>query len=274
MTGLIYLVIIALWAAVLIPVWLRRHDQISEVRSTARFNSAMKSLGSRPEYAYAFDVEYPAARSAEPEAHVMRPTTRPSYEPARPAVRAFDDREEARRAAAVRRATVLGILTLMLAGVLALALLSTVPRWAPILAAVPVVGFVLATAMTASNRTASRPARPTRNPVERPTAPHVAQAPAVEDDWETWNAWDDDDSWEPVPQTLPTYVSAPRASEIPRPIDKAQPGEWTGSAMVETARAMRRHSAAASAEPVDHGADTAELPAIRVEEPRRRAVNE
>ncbi len=45
MTGLIYVVIIALWAAVLIPIWLRRHDQISEVRSTARFSSAMKSLG-------------------------------------------------------------------------------------------------------------------------------------------------------------------------------------------------------------------------------------
>ena len=44
MTGLIYVVIIALWAAVLIPIWLRRHDQISEVRSTARFSSAMKSL--------------------------------------------------------------------------------------------------------------------------------------------------------------------------------------------------------------------------------------
>jgi hypothetical protein len=43
-TGLIYIAIIALWAAVLIPMWLRRHDQISEVRSTARFENSMARL--------------------------------------------------------------------------------------------------------------------------------------------------------------------------------------------------------------------------------------
>ncbi len=44
MTGLIYVVIIALWAAVLIPMWLRRQDQSSEVRSTTQFTVAMQSL--------------------------------------------------------------------------------------------------------------------------------------------------------------------------------------------------------------------------------------
>ena len=44
MTGLIYVVIIALWAAVLIPIWLRRHDQVSQTRSTQKFSTAMKSL--------------------------------------------------------------------------------------------------------------------------------------------------------------------------------------------------------------------------------------
>jgi hypothetical protein len=46
-TGLIYLVIIALWAAVLIPMWLKRHDQVSEVRSTTRFSTAMRSLANQ-----------------------------------------------------------------------------------------------------------------------------------------------------------------------------------------------------------------------------------
>ena len=47
MTGVIYVVIIALWIAVLIPMWLRRLDQVSESRSTERFSSSMELLGSR-----------------------------------------------------------------------------------------------------------------------------------------------------------------------------------------------------------------------------------
>ena len=103
------------------------------------------------------------------------------------------------------------------------------------------------------------------------------KAAQADDDWETWNAWDDEDSWEAVPQTLPTYVSAPRASAVPRGIDRAHPGEWTGEAMVETARAMRsRPRSAPLADPadIDHGAMTAELPALGEEYDERRAVNE
>ena len=91
MTGLIYVVIIALWAAVLIPIWLRRHDQISEVRSTARFSSAMNKLGSQGQVQYATDayaldaqmmdtralnVTPPPMRSPEREPRMPRTTTR------------------------------------------------------------------------------------------------------------------------------------------------------------------------------------------------------
>ncbi|MBU6245143.1 MAG: hypothetical protein KGP12_08015 [Actinomycetales bacterium] len=46
MSGLIYVVIIALWAAVLIPMWLRRKDRSIEVRSTSEFSAAMQLLSS------------------------------------------------------------------------------------------------------------------------------------------------------------------------------------------------------------------------------------
>jgi hypothetical protein len=296
-TGLIYVVIIALWAAVLIPIWLRRHDQISEVRSTARFSSAMKSLGSQGQVQYAtdsyaldgasMDMALPPMRSPDREARMPQPTTRPAARPAtaRPAEGLDPDyeRELVRQAAATRRALVLGALTVVLLLALVLAIASVLPKWAPLLAAIPVVGFVLASSMTASARSGARTsARPARRASRATEAAPARQAPPAaaaqaDDDWETWNAWDDEDSWEAVPQTLPTYVHAPRATAVPRGIDRAHAGEWTGEAMVETARAMRsRPRSAPLADPadIDHGAMTAEIPAVGDDYAERRAVNE
>lgn len=311
MTGLIYVVIIALWAAVLIPIWLRRHDQISEVRSTARFSSAMRSLGSQGQVSYAADYAIDGSmaemrsteaiprtsgtprreRTPEHEARMTRPATRTTTpasrlmttSASRPA-EGLDpeyERELVRQAAATRRAIVLGALTALLFVVLVLAMLGVVPRWAPVLAALPVVAFVIAAAMTASARTSARPAsrstsRPSRVSADEAPARPTAAAQA-DDDWENWNAWDDDDSWEPVPTTLPTYVSAPRASAVPRGIDRAHEGEWTGEAMVETAQAMRsrpRSAPLADASEIDHAATTAEIPAVRDDYADRRVVNE
>jgi hypothetical protein len=194
----------------------------------------------------------------------MRPTERPAE-----GLDPTYERELARQAAATRRAIVLGALTAILLVALLLAIAGLVPRWAPIVAVVPVVAFVVAAALTAKERTPARASRrPARPRPARATAPAAEPAaPRIEDDWETWNAWDDD-AWEAVPTTLPTYVSAPRASAMPRSIERD--GDWSGEAMVRTAQSMRRpperSSAASSARGVDHGADTAEIPAIAVNE--------
>ncbi len=47
----------------------------------------------------------------------------------------------------------------------------------------------------------------------------------------------DPDAWEAVPTTLPTYVTAPRATRVPRVIDLTTPGSWNGQAMVDQAYA-------------------------------------
>ncbi|RZS87456.1 hypothetical protein EV189_2887 [Motilibacter rhizosphaerae] len=47
MTGLIFGTIIAAWAAVLVPMWLRRHDERNEARSAERFSTAMRVLSRR-----------------------------------------------------------------------------------------------------------------------------------------------------------------------------------------------------------------------------------
>ncbi len=283
MTGLIYLVIIALWAAVLIPMWLRRHDQISEVRSTARFSSAMRSLGSHGQPQYAMSMSAGPMTSSVPEVSMARSTRPTPNEGVDPSY----ERELARQSAATRRAIVLGILTALLLVTLVAAMLGLAPKWVPVVAALPVLGFVIAAAMTSSQRSSARQARPARparatRAARRSEAPVAAAAvPAAaqsDEEWESWNAWDEDDqSWEAVPTTLPTYVSAPRASAVPRGIDRATPGEWTGSAMVETAQAMRARSAAAplaNAADIDHGAETAEIPVVREDYDARRVVNQ
>ena len=244
MTGLIYLVIIALWAAVLIPMWLRRHDQVSEVRSTTRFSTAMRSLGSQ--------------RSGE------------TVENHRPVANEY--RQSAHERAAQRRTIVLGSLAGLLAITLFMAVAGIVPKVVSIFMAVLVAAFVIATAMTASQRTASKASRNayveptrTRRPVAAPVAPAAPVTPAVDDDWENWNAWDEEESWEAVPSTLPTYVNSPRASVIPRPIDRNRPNEWDGEAMVNAANTMRRRVDTANAPVVvSHQDETAELPIVRV----------
>lgn len=49
-TGLLYVAIVALWAAVLIPMWLRRHDD-DQARRIERHRTAMGALARMPELA-------------------------------------------------------------------------------------------------------------------------------------------------------------------------------------------------------------------------------
>lgn len=305
MTGLIYVVIIALWAAVLIPIWLRRHDQISEVRSTARFSSAMRSLG---------------------KDNGRRRTGGASSQGARPSNLAFDPRERARETAAKRRAIIMGVLSAALALTLVLAIVNLVPRWAPIVLAVLVLSYVVAAGLTSSRRAATAPAARRRErfvdtyddapaaydelddyrdiaysdqvaevayPRTRGVRPpskrsRDAQIAAAMDDFVSWDPWESDeqestDAWSAVPTTLPTYVNAPRATRVRRPIERDR--DWSGEAMVEAARTMRRpritvddlaDDSYALGSPTPSAADdTAELPALREDyEQTRRAAGE
>ena len=228
---------------------------------------------------YAMGMADGPIHSSAREVPMARPVTAtpasgmdPSYE-----------RELARQKASTRRAIVLGLLTALVLGALVGAALGLVPKWLPVLATLPVIAFIAATVMTSAQRSTSRSiARPAASPrISRRTADRAPDArPAVADaqtdeEWENWNAWDDDDqSWEAVPTTLPTYVTAPRASAVPRGIDRATPGEWTGSAMVETAQAMRSRPASEPlSSPIDHRADTAEIPVVTDQYETRRVVN-
>ncbi|MFF2612208.1 hypothetical protein [Kitasatospora sp. NPDC058046] len=100
-SGLIYAVIVGAWAAYLVPMWLRRQDELNEARPTERFSTAIRLLAGRS------GLERRAARALgdeprdeqsddgpperdetvsgdparEPEPPVQRPAERPGPEP-------------------------------------------------------------------------------------------------------------------------------------------------------------------------------------------------
>ena len=248
MTGLIYVVIIALWAAVLIPVWLRRHDQVTQRKSAAKFHGAMKSLA--PD-----DADF--ATSAMGGAAE------------------YEQDDPYRRLAARRRALTLAVLLSGLCLTLGLTLTGRLPNWAPIVAGSLVLTYLVLVAITAPTRAAARMARS-----------EIDEWAYFEGDWAEEMSTDDrygiggnvrvDGRWEPAPANLPTYVNAPRATAKPRGIDRS--GDWTGAAMVEAADGLRRRNVTpqrVAFEADDFGPDTTAVPKIRgYVDDLRRAVNE
>ncbi|HZX39768.1 MAG TPA: hypothetical protein VFF37_15825, partial [Streptomyces sp.] len=69
-SGLIYAVIVGAWAAYLVPMWLRRQDELNEARPTERFSTAIRLLSGRGamERRYAKELRERTAEQAEPEA--------------------------------------------------------------------------------------------------------------------------------------------------------------------------------------------------------------
>ncbi|MFF3753028.1 gephyrin-like molybdotransferase receptor GlpR [Streptomyces sp. NPDC002018] len=65
-SGLIYAVIVGAWAAYLVPMWLRRQDELNEARPTERFSTAIRLLSGRAamERRYAKELRGRAAEEA------------------------------------------------------------------------------------------------------------------------------------------------------------------------------------------------------------------
>ncbi|MCX4963190.1 divisome protein SepX/GlpR [Streptomyces virginiae] len=70
-SGLIYAVIVGAWAAYLVPMWLRRQDELNEARPTERFSTAIRLLSGRAgmERRYAKGLRERGDEQAEPQPH-------------------------------------------------------------------------------------------------------------------------------------------------------------------------------------------------------------
>ena len=250
--------VVGLWALFLLPMWLRSHEQTDEGRQVDRFRRAMTQL-SQPQIEVAHSSAHKqvaskrAVRAGAPSPITMSPAAR-------------------RR----RVLTVLGAVQLigMVASAVGAGVLLTV------IPALLIIGFLtLARSQVRRERgldlsqapaaqatphlntfaRALAAARSARRSVDR-TIDVVEQAPAAP-------TVDTPASWQPVSTPAPSYVSAPAATAVPRAIDAD--GGWTGSAMLEAARAMAEQPAPVQTRPVVATQPvldldiTAEIPVIR-----------
>lgn len=237
MTGLIYLVIIALWAAVLIPMWLRRNDTGVEYRSAHTFNRAMRTLRrQRSHYAGYREPHATLQPRRDRVAEVVVPKARRTVRSPQSAAR--------RRLAVMVTLAALSLLTVVLG------VIGVLPAWLVLLPAVLLAGFVVlvrrAVAVEHRRTVSRRSGRQAEAPRSRSASPRRS-APAydVDEDRDDFEAPSTaavaraEGAWHAVPTTLPRYVTAPRATGIPRVIDLTHSEEWTSTAILREGTSQR-----------------------------------
>jgi hypothetical protein len=215
-TGLIYVAIVAAWAAYLVPMMLKRGDEARRRPVSSSADARVLSRDPlRPRY-----VVRPAGANAETADDTTDLPPPKRYVPNR-----------ARRVAAMRRRRVLSILTLSLLSVTALAGLEILLWWTVAIPGALILGFVVLTrvqlrrqaherARVAAERRARAQARHERGPAGTP-APSPdeemtievklpAPEPAVAAEKPAPST---EGLWDPVPVTLPTYVMKEKAPD-------------------------------------------------------------
>lgn len=245
LSGIIFVALAVAWAVYLIPQALKRHDEAARSRSVDRFSSTMRVLA-------------PARPARDPQVS-------PSQARLRAQVRTPIPSRAAARAAAARRRRVLFVLlgltaaTAVTIGVLRLATGSG-PWWA---IAVPgglvVVWLVVCRLQVRRLERVRNPryeaapspdeeetvqldaealraavAVPPQDVAVAPTEQPAAEPAALE------QAQQESESgsslWDPLPVTLPTYVTKPRAQRTVRTIDLSQPGVHSSGRSAEDSR--------------------------------------
>jgi hypothetical protein len=243
-SAVIYAAIVVMWAVVLVPMWLRRHDAATESRSAERFSTAMRTLSRRthgtPGRRY---VVMPRRQAGALSVHVTGAAVAPSVavRPARPS-------GSTARATMVRRRRRTTIVLLGLAGLTAVpAALGAFPWLVQVAFDLVLVAF-LAHLRTQARRAAAVALRHHQAPVvaaersapaRRATAAAVAEAavvaepvaaepvvaepvvaaPAIDVSWTEELRADAafevelaaDETWQPVPVPPPTYTLKPPA---------------------------------------------------------------
>jgi hypothetical protein len=255
---MIFVALAIAWAVYLIPKALRHHDEVARSRSVDRFSDTMRVLARREPVNKrdARLVVMPGRGSSTAEVTV-KPTA------AAPTPAQLRARRETVARATRRRRNVLALLLLANAVVATLAFLQIFGWiWQAVPAGLVVVWLVLCRVMVKSERRADAPAALAEID-ESPAADATADLPAdysVERNAQgfdevassaetaTMPAIADGTLWDPLPVTLPTYVTKPAATRRSvRTIDLGEPGAWTSGRTEESAVIAREADAAAKA---------------------------
>lgn len=282
LSGVIFVVLAVAWAVYLIPKALKHHDEVARTRSIDRFSTAMRVLARREPVSRrdARLVVVPGRAGDNP-----RMVTPPSSSVPATDVPAHV-RLGAARAAARRRRRILGFLVLSTLVVTALAAFAIVPWWSvAIPAGLTVLYLVLCRTQVRHERDAAwdadlassvaglEDAEPARRAAVRVEASYGVARPAqvnvqgfaeVDGEEDTVGidvalldavlvpTTDGGSLWDPLPVTLPTYVSKPKARRTVRTIDLNEPGTWTSGRTEEDSRLVAE-SAPAEGGPAAEG---------------------
>lgn len=183
MSPIILLGLVVMWAVVLVPMWLRRHDEAEETRSVDRFTSAMHTLSRRDTAPGKKYVVMPQ-RSQGVDVHVSGASAtgrggRLAALRARGASRRAARRARPKTAAARRRRTLLVLLAAAAVMLIPAVLVGGMALWAlQIVLDLALVGFVLL--LVSQGRQARRPQSVAVARASRP-ARRVPQVPQVAD---------------------------------------------------------------------------------------------
>ncbi|GGR49163.1 divisome protein SepX/GlpR [Streptomyces roseolus] len=173
-SGLIYAVIVGAWAAYLVPMWLRRQDELNEARPTERFSTAIRLLSGRAgmerryakelrerdrtaleaatdadpdaatEHLSSVDVRAFAAPPARTEARLELPEPAPQPEAApAPAARSAAERARRGKALARRRRTTIVLFSAFTLGAVVAAVGGVAFLWAPGVPAVLLSAYIV-----------------------------------------------------------------------------------------------------------------------------------
>jgi len=279
-SGVIYGVIVCVWAAFLVPRALRRYDEATRARSVERFSSAMRVLGRRTEVeqrrAFPADDADPAAPKVtlgKESQLVVEPAPPPCPRPS-PA---------AASAAAERRRMVLFSLFIATLAVGSIAGFGVVPSWAVTVPLLLIVVFLYAcrrqvrpdtdafwavaryeasqetprrgVRVDASSQTDDEPTVVLRASLEAAVAEQHVDVVSV-------RAQDGQELWDPLPVTLPTYVGKSAAPRTIRTIELGEPGAYSAGHLDpdEAAALAEQQSAGEAGSGAGSSGDTADEP--------------
>lgn len=216
MSGIIFVVLAVGWAVYLLPKALKRNDDLDQSRPVEEFSSAVRILG----------------RGVAQK--VAGPKVSPADEPAVPVETVRTVTREAARSAAKRRRRVLALLLSTLVAVATTSYLGYTPWFSTAVPGGLIVAFLVIARLTVRKQTVRVAAPITRDSAPSETLP----APVLEADLDQEDTQglsrealaaavaevaepvlEDGGLWDPLPVTLPTYVTKARARRTVRTIE-------------------------------------------------------
>ena len=234
LSALIFVALAVAWAVYLIPKALQHHDQVVRSRSVDRFSHTMRVLARRePVNPRNARLVVTPSRAAAPPVVVTKPL-QPAPQAETPTA-VEPTRREAARVATRRRRRVLGLLLVLNAAVIGLAAFALVTWWYVAASAALLVAWLVAcrVMVKGERRRWDAPAPTTATEESLPDAvpPTEAGHEQGDDPFEDTTqtpAVVDAGLWDPMPVTLPTYVTKPAATRRSvRTIDLDSTGVWT-----------------------------------------------